>query len=104
MGGHCNDQVRRTDIARRAPVTYPRRQKDTTRINESIRAREVRVISPEGEQLGILPISQALAIAEERDLSAAQADKARRLQSRLQTYLETVVDPSPTMRRRKNAE
>ncbi|WP_145216242.1 hypothetical protein [Planctomycetes bacterium TBK1r] len=43
-------------------------------------------------------------IAEKRDLSAAQADKARRLQSRLQTYLETVGDPSPTMRRRKKAE
>jgi len=43
-------------------------------------------------------------IAEERDLSATQADKAKQLHTRLQTYLETVVDPSPTMRRRKNAE
>ena len=43
-------------------------------------------------------------IAEELDLSTTQADKARQLQARLQTYLETVVDPSPTMRRRKNAE
>ena len=42
-------------------------------------------------------------IAEERDLLASQADKARQLHSRLKTYLETVVDPSPTMKRRKNA-
>ena len=40
-------------------------------------------------------------IAEERDLSAGNADKARQLQARLQTYLKAVVDPSPTMKRRK---
>ena len=43
-------------------------------------------------------------IAEEHDLSTTQADKAKKLQARLKTYLQTVVDPSPTMRRRKNAE
>jgi hypothetical protein len=43
-------------------------------------------------------------IAEELDLSATQADKARQLHTRLKNYLETVADPSPTMRRRKNAE
>lgn len=43
-------------------------------------------------------------IAEEHDLSTTRADKARQLQARLKTYLETVVDPSPTMRRRKNAK
>ena len=43
-------------------------------------------------------------IAEKRDLSTTQADKARQLHARLQTYLETVVDPSPTMKRRKKAE
>ena len=43
-------------------------------------------------------------IAEKRDLFTKQADKAMQLHSRLQTYLETVVDPSPAMRRRKNAE
>ena len=37
-----------------------------------IRAREVRVISPEGEQLGILEIGKALAIAEERDLDLVE--------------------------------
>jgi arylsulfatase A-like enzyme len=43
-------------------------------------------------------------IAEEHDLSTTQADKAKKLQARLKTYHQTVVDPSPTMRRRKNAE
>ena len=40
-------------------------------------------------------------IAEEHDLSMTQADKAKKLQARLKTYLETVVDPSPTMKSRK---
>ncbi len=43
-------------------------------------------------------------IAEEHDLSTTQADKARQLQARLKAYLETVVDPSPTMKRRKKAD
>lgn len=40
-------------------------------------------------------------IAEERDQSATQPDKAKQLRKRLQSYLETVVDPSPTLKRRK---
>jgi arylsulfatase A-like enzyme len=40
-------------------------------------------------------------IAEERDLSTTKIERAKHLQARLQTYLETVVDPSPTMKRRK---
>ena len=43
-------------------------------------------------------------IAEQHDLSVTQADITRQLQARLQTYLETVADPSPTMKRRKNNE
>jgi translation initiation factor IF-3 len=37
-------------------------------INEQIREKEVRVISPTGEQLGVLPIAEAMRIAEENDL------------------------------------
>jgi translation initiation factor IF-3 len=37
-------------------------------VNDRIRAREVRVIDPEGKQLGILPISQARREADERAL------------------------------------
>lgn len=43
-------------------------------------------------------------IAEAHDLSTKKPDKARALQARLKTYFETVVDPSPTMRRRKNKD
>lgn len=37
-------------------------------INENIRAREVRLIDSNGEQLGIVPLKEALRIAEERNL------------------------------------
>ena len=40
-------------------------------------------------------------IAEKNDLFTTQADKAKQLQARLITYLETVVDPSPTAKQRK---
>ncbi len=35
------------------------------RTNRRIKAREVRAVGPEGEQLGVLPIEQALALAQE---------------------------------------
>ena len=51
---------------------------DTVRRNEQIRARELRVIGPEGEQLGILARNDALAQAKELGLDlvevAATAD------------------------------
>ncbi|RQD77258.1 MAG: translation initiation factor IF-3 [Candidatus Syntrophonatronum acetioxidans] len=37
-------------------------------VNEKIRAKEVRVIDPEGEQLGILPLKEALNLAQEKNL------------------------------------
>lgn len=37
-------------------------------VNDAIRAREVRLVSETGEQLGIVPISKALDMAGERDL------------------------------------
>jgi translation initiation factor IF-3 len=40
--------------------------KDTTRINERIRAREVRVIGAEGEQLGVMTSDDARALATEQ--------------------------------------
>jgi len=42
------------------------------RINEAIRAKEVRVVDPDGEQLGIKPIDEALDIAEEMDLDLVE--------------------------------
>lgn len=42
------------------------------RINEAIRVKEVRVISPEGEQLGILSIHDALRLAREKGLDLVE--------------------------------
>ena len=51
-------------------TVYSRRRKEEVniidkgvRINREIRAREVRVIDPEGKQLGILPLVEALRTA-----------------------------------------
>ncbi len=59
----------------------PRRdvpQQDSTRRNEQIRAREVRVIGAEGEQIGILSKQEAIDLAKEHGLDlvevAATAD------------------------------
>ena len=41
---------------------------DTTRINHQIRAAEVRVIGPEGENFGVLALSEAISRAEEAGL------------------------------------
>ncbi|MCS7311162.1 MAG: translation initiation factor IF-3, partial [Armatimonadetes bacterium] len=38
------------------------------RINERIRAREVRVVDENGVQVGILPLREALQLAQERGL------------------------------------
>ena len=38
------------------------------RINEEIRAREVRLVDENGEQVGIVPIREALQMAEEKGL------------------------------------
>jgi translation initiation factor IF-3 len=47
-------------------------QPDTHRINEFIQAKEVRVISPTGEQLGVLSIRDALAKAQELELDLVE--------------------------------
>ncbi len=39
-----------------------------TRINHQIRAQEVRVIGPEGENIGVIPLSEAIAQAQEAGL------------------------------------
>jgi len=46
------------------------------RINEMIRIREVRVIDDEGQQLGVLPTSQALALAQEKGLDLVEVAPA----------------------------
>lgn len=42
------------------------------RVNEQIRVREVRLISQDGAQLGILPINEALSIAREKGLDLVE--------------------------------
>jgi translation initiation factor IF-3 len=47
-------------------------ERDPTRINERIRASEVRVIDEQGAQVGILPTEEALALASQRDLDLVE--------------------------------
>jgi translation initiation factor IF-3 len=42
------------------------------RINEGIRVREVRLVSDQGEQLGIMTIAQALELAKQRDMDLVE--------------------------------
>ena len=56
-------------------------------INEEIRDREVRVVNQEGEQLGIMPTAQALALAEEQELDLVKiAPNARPPVCKLMDY------------------
>jgi translation initiation factor IF-3 len=43
-----------------------------TRINDRIRARDVRLVDPEGQQLGIKPLPEALSIARQLDLDLVE--------------------------------
>jgi len=57
------------------------------RINSEIRARDVRVISPEGEQLGVMSIRDALDAAMERELDLVEvAPNARPPVCRIMDY------------------
>jgi len=46
--------------------------KDTININEKIRAREVRLISDDGKQLGIVPTIEAMRLAKEQELDLVE--------------------------------
>ena len=62
-------------------------ERDPTRINERIRVSEVRLIDEEGNQVGIVPTEQALAMAPERDLDLVEvAADARPPVARLLDY------------------
>ena len=51
----------------------PRRERDLgPRINERIRILEVRVVGPEGEQLGVMPTEQARGLAREQGLDLVE--------------------------------
>lgn len=60
---------------------------ERTRVNQQIRISPVRVIDPEGEQLGILPIERALEIAVEQGLDLVEvAPNARPPVCRIMDY------------------
>lgn len=50
----------------------PTRSADRTNVNQEIRARQVRVIGPEGNQIGVIPIEQALSTAAEFGLDLVE--------------------------------
>lgn len=52
------------------PRQYPPR--DFTRVNNKIRAREVRVIGDESEQLGVMGLNEALALARQRGVDLVE--------------------------------
>ena len=56
------------------PRRFDRRppERDTTRINERIRVKEVRLIGDDGAQIGVIPIEEALKYAQERDLDLVE--------------------------------
>jgi translation initiation factor IF-3 len=56
------------------PRRFDRRppERDTTRINERIRAPELRLIGADGQQVGIVKRDEALAIAQEQDLDLVE--------------------------------
>jgi translation initiation factor IF-3 len=67
IGVHEGERLWRSTIA-----FDKRAAKSFTRINDRIRAREIRVIDENGEQLGILPPFEALKIARERGLDLVE--------------------------------
>jgi translation initiation factor IF-3 len=59
-------------LRRRTIALDKRSAKSFIRINEKIRAREIRVIDENGEQMGVLPPFEALKIARERGLDLVE--------------------------------
>ena len=47
-------------------------QKQRVRVNEQIRVPEVRLIGPDGKQVGVMPVKEALALAEEAHLDLVE--------------------------------
>jgi translation initiation factor IF-3 len=68
---------RRTARRERRPVIATPLSNNEHRINDRIRAREVRLVGPDGSQIGIKPLPEALALARELDLDLVEvADRA----------------------------
>jgi translation initiation factor IF-3 len=59
-------------------IARPNRNGIRININRNIRAKEVRVIDPEGGQLGVLPIHKALAVAGDHGLDLVEVSPTAR--------------------------
>jgi translation initiation factor IF-3 len=69
------------------PAIAPPPSNNEPRINDRIRAREVRLVGPEGEQIGIKPLPEALNYARALDLDLVEvADKANPPVCRVMDY------------------
>jgi translation initiation factor IF-3 len=66
---HLSIPPRRPSLARGAA---PPQKEEGNRINHRIDAREVRLIAADGENVGVVPIRQALAMAEEANLDLVE--------------------------------
>ena len=78
---------------------------DTTRINSEIRAREVRVIDVAGQQLGILSIRDALAIATQKELDLVEvAPNANPPVCRLMDYGKYLYEKQKRERESRKAQ
>ncbi|HHW17648.1 MAG TPA: translation initiation factor IF-3 [Firmicutes bacterium] len=75
------------------------------RVNEEIRAREVRVILPDGEQLGILPIHEALKAARERGLDLVEvAPQAKPPVCKIMDYSKWKYDQAKKLKEAKKKQ
>lgn len=63
--------IKKGDIAIRKPMQPPRKE-EGPRINEQIRVAEVRLIGPEGEQIGVVSIDEAMSQAENAGLDLVE--------------------------------
>lgn len=81
-----------------------RGQENTSRINEQIRIRQVRLISESGEQLGIVETRQALEMAEAQDLDLVEvAPNARPPVCRIMNYGKYRYEQSKKARKGKKS-
>ncbi|MDD4272899.1 MAG: translation initiation factor IF-3 [Desulfobacter postgatei] len=65
-------------LRREVKISTKRVKQDQTRVNKGIRATEVRVIGSDGGQIGVLPIAEALRIAESDALDLVEVSPEAR--------------------------
>jgi translation initiation factor IF-3 len=71
-GGFRDSEDRRFDFIRRVHLAGEETKVQRTRVNRQIRISPVRVIANTGEQLGVLAVDEALALAQEQGLDLVE--------------------------------